>query len=159
MSPGVDGEDRSSGRFRAIVGRVDDRVSRWVVRRAPAPVVRRWVHLWAPLARYSGRSRGSAVVLTRALKLLTEPPLPLPRSGQVGLEEIAQRTGFSEEEVQRWARGGLLPPPQVPGPPPTWGPEGLERAPGCRMADAPRVTRSAYSNTAFSLASKAWLRW
>lgn len=128
MSRRADGDDRIGGRLRSLVAGVDDRVSRWVVRRAPAPVVRRWVHLWAPLARYSGRSRPGAAMLSRALRLLTEPPPPLPPSGQVGIEDIAQRTGRSEEDVIRWVRRGLLGPAQVPGPSPTWGAEGLERA-------------------------------
>jgi adenylate cyclase len=105
-----------------------DAVERRVLRIIPARVVRGWVRLWAPLSRYGGRTRPGAAMMSRAIALLSEPPRRLPPiEGTVGLADIATRAGRAEEEVARWAERGLLGQPAVPGTPPLWGREALER--------------------------------
>jgi adenylate cyclase len=102
------------------------------MRTMPGPVVRRLVQVWAPLARYGGTSRGGAVALAKAIGLLAEPPLTL-RDGErtVSLSELAALVGRTDEEVERWARAGLLGDPVdpvEPGRPSVWGSPTIERA-------------------------------
>jgi len=102
------------------------------MRTLPGPVVQQMVSLWAPLARYGGASKGGAKALSRAIALLAEPPLSLrARDRPLSLGEIAQRLGRSEEEVERWARTGLLGDPEQPasgGTTSLWGAAAIERA-------------------------------
>lgn len=96
------------------------------MRTLPGPVVQQMVSVWAPLARYGGASKGGARALFRAIALLAEPPLALrARDRPLHLSEIAQRLGRSEEEVERWARMGLLGEPEEPS---LWGAAAVERA-------------------------------
>lgn len=106
-----------------------DAAERGVVRMLPARVVRGWVRMWAPLARYGGRSRAGAALMSRALEVLSEPPRPQPPiEGTVALADIASRIARSEEDVARWAERGLLGTPALTGPPPQWGADALQRA-------------------------------
>jgi adenylate cyclase len=102
------------------------------MRSLPGPVVRRLVRVWAPLARYGGTSRGGAVALAKAMTLLAEPP---PTGQEVdrtrSLPELAALVGRTDDEVERWARAGLLGDPLdavEPGRPSLWGEEAVERA-------------------------------
>jgi adenylate cyclase len=102
------------------------------MRSMPGPVVRRLVQVWAPLARYGGTSRGGAVALAKAFGLLAEPPLALGDGERaVSLSELAALVGRTEEEVERWARAGLLGDPVEsvePGRPSVWGNQAIDRA-------------------------------
>ena len=102
------------------------------MRSLPGPVVRRLVQAWAPLARYGGASRGGAAALAKAFTLLSEPPLAL-RGGDdaTSLPELAARVGRSEDEVESWARWGLLGAPVepvAPEGPSLWGAPAVDRA-------------------------------
>jgi hypothetical protein len=112
--------------------RATSRTVRGVMRGLPGPVVQRLVEVWAPLARYGGASRGGAAALARAISILAEPPLPLHGARRsMATEEIAERLGRSAEEVERWARLGLLGEPEPPGEAgraAVWGPAQVERA-------------------------------
>ena len=114
------------------VRRATSRTVRGAMRGLPGPVVRRMVQVWAPLARYGGASKGGAFALSRAISVLAEPPLSLRSADRLlTAAEIARRLGRSDEELERWARLGLLGDPEPPGSadaPPVWGPAGIERA-------------------------------
>jgi adenylate cyclase len=98
------------------------------MRSLPGPVVRQMVHVWAPLARYGGTSKGGAYALSRAIRVLAEPPLTLRgRDRLLSAADIGSRLGRSEEEVARWAGLGLLGEPDATAPE-QWGPAGVERA-------------------------------
>jgi adenylate cyclase len=102
------------------------------MRTLPGPVVRRLVSVWAPLARYGGTSRGGAAALASAISLLGEPPAVSRRADRTAsLPELAEIVGRSEDEVEKWARQGLLGDPAQPvepGQPSLWGAEAIERA-------------------------------
>jgi len=113
--------------------RATSRTMMRAMRTLPGPVVRRMVQVWAPLARYGGTSRGGAMALSRAISVLAEPPLTLRSSDRpLSIGEIAARLDRSEDEVERWARMGLLGEPEpAAGTAPTatlWGPGAAERA-------------------------------
>jgi len=101
------------------------------MRTLPGPVVRRMVQVWAPLARYGGTSKGGALALSRAIRVLAEPPMSLRADRPFSTEEIARRLGRSLDEVERWAQWGLLGEPEQPESADAetlWGAAGVERA-------------------------------
>lgn len=112
--------------------RFTSRAAMRAMRTLPGPMVQRMVALWAPLARYGGASKGGAMALSRAISLLAEPPITLHGDDRpLSLADIASRAGRSEEEVERWAKLGLLgdPDPSHPGEAPAlWGAEAADRA-------------------------------
>jgi adenylate cyclase len=112
--------------------RATSRTVRGAMRGLPGPVVQRMVQVWAPLARYGGSSKGGALALSRAISVLAAPPLSLRPTGRLlSVADIAARLERSEEEVERWARWGLLGEPEQPpaaGAPAVWGEAGIERA-------------------------------
>lgn len=61
------------------------------------------------MARLSGRTAVGASALSQALTALAKPPHRLRlRTGDVGLEDIADRVGRDLDEVRRWNEIGLL---------------------------------------------------
>ena len=85
------------------------RVTRAVTSALPSSVVRWAAARGAPMARLSGRTTMGANALAQALTALAEPPRRLRvRTGDVGLEDIADRVGRDVEEIRRWEELGLL---------------------------------------------------
>jgi len=78
----------------------------------PGSVVERVTAAWAPLTRYSGRTRAGAAALASALAALTRPPrLRRLQTETASLDAIAAEIGRDDDEVGRWASAGLLGPP------------------------------------------------
>lgn len=64
-----------------------------------------------PLARHSGRTRAGTAALRSALRALAQPPRRRTRARPaMSLDEVAAVAGATTEEVERWARDGLLGP-------------------------------------------------
>jgi adenylate cyclase len=95
---GDEEEDRGLPRLaRAVTGALPGSVVRWAAARG------------APMARLSGRTAMGANAMSQALTALTQPPRKLRlRTGDVGLEDIADRVGRDLDEVRRWSELGLL---------------------------------------------------
>ena len=80
-----------------------------VVSAVPGTLVERVTAAWAPLTRYSGRTRAGTAALASALATLTRPPrMRRQRAVTVSLDAIAAAIGRDEDEVSRWADAGLL---------------------------------------------------
>ncbi|MFN2465008.1 MAG: adenylate cyclase regulatory domain-containing protein [Candidatus Dormibacteria bacterium] len=115
---------------RAQAGSTLSRAALDLLNRAiPDELVREVVTHSAPMARLGGRSQYGAAALSRALKMLAQPPHPRPAAKeQMTLEEIGKHLGRSRSVVAGWAAEGLLGEPVSRGRARKWGPEGLERA-------------------------------
>lgn len=96
----------------------------------PDELVREVVTHSAPMARLSGRTSAGAATLSRALKLLAQPPTARePVRDDMTLEEMAGRLGRSRTVVAGWAADGMLgEPASTVGRVRRWGRDGLERA-------------------------------
>lgn len=96
----------------------------------PDELVREVVTHSAPMARLSGRSHAGAATLSRALKMLAQPPTARdPVREDMTLEEVAKRLGRSRAVVAAWAAAGMLGAPvSVTRRVRRWGRDGLERA-------------------------------
>lgn len=85
------------------------RMARAVTSALPSSVVRWAASRGAPMARLSGRTSMGAHALSQALTALAQPPRRLRlRTGDVTLDDVADRVGRDLEEVQRWEQVGLL---------------------------------------------------
>ncbi|GAC1518074.1 MAG: adenylate cyclase [Acidimicrobiales bacterium] len=75
----------------------------------PGPIVNRAARLAAPLARVSGFSSAGTAALGAVLAHLAQPPMRArPRSELITIDDIAGRVGRPTDEVEQWARRGLL---------------------------------------------------
>jgi adenylate cyclase len=98
-------------------------------RAIPDELVREVVTHSAPMARLGGRSQAGAAALSRALKMLAQPPAGRAADkDELTLEEIGGRIDRSRSVVASWATDGLLGEPVSSRRGRRWGRDGLERA-------------------------------
>ena len=107
-------------------GRVARRAIDLALEAVPGSVVERMTSAGAPLTRYSGRTRAGAAALSSALEALSQPPRRRRReAAPMSLDELAARTGRTNQEIERWAASGLLDGPLPDG---TWDGAAVQRA-------------------------------